>query len=297
MARSFNPIVFFPLLITLLAYLSQPPHPRDLKPKVFVLGLSKTGTTSLGDGLAQLGYKRLGWKSILSRYLSYSYHRYALSPADEQERLAYLDILKRQTEYYDAFEDLPWPFVYAEMAKMYPSAKFILLTRDEGKWMKSMRTHLARGIWIGYEWFYGVEAINSKLDEETALQAYRKHNTAVEGYFADKPGRLMEMNIDEGQATWECLCSFISCKHVPDGKFPRSNSAESWGDGTLMGKLGAIPMTIISRVEEAVVSLLENQKGTRLESFVLKGMFLFWKAVLVLDQATVETWWYFRDIK
>jgi hypothetical protein len=87
------------------------------RPKVFVIGLSKTGTTSVGDALARLCFHRLGWEDIRSRFLFRSYMRGDISP--------FISL----TQYYEAFEDLPWALVYQDMAHLYPDAKFILTLR------------------------------------------------------------------------------------------------------------------------------------------------------------------------
>ncbi|KAK3079928.1 hypothetical protein LTS18_003570 [Coniosporium uncinatum] len=122
------------LIITLVVFAYQAVQPpTNLRPKVFVIGLSKTGTTSIGDALALLGYRRLGWKDVLSRHLVHAW------------RNGDMDRLFAQTLHYDAFEDLPWAVVYPEMAKWFSDAKFILSLRtDEAKQLKSMRRHVGR---------------------------------------------------------------------------------------------------------------------------------------------------------
>ena len=93
------------LALFLAAYhIAQPP--ATLRPKIFVIGLSKTGTSSIGDALAILKYKRLGWKDIRSRHLVHTFAN--------RDFGALVD----QTRYFDAFEDLPWPFMYRQMAEM-----------------------------------------------------------------------------------------------------------------------------------------------------------------------------------
>jgi hypothetical protein len=68
----FSMQILLPLVLVhvmLLALVVVYPPRISTKPKVFVIGLSKTGTTSMGDALAQLNYTRLGWSDIYSRYL------------------------------------------------------------------------------------------------------------------------------------------------------------------------------------------------------------------------------------
>jgi hypothetical protein len=68
---------FLPFPQQPLASLSTSPHSR---PKVFVIGLSKTGTTSLGDALSRLSFRRVGWEDIRSRFLFRSYLNHDLTP-------------------------------------------------------------------------------------------------------------------------------------------------------------------------------------------------------------------------
>ena len=93
----------FALLLPLLLIVASWWIPRH-RPKVFVIGLNKTGTTSLGDALSTLGYKRLGWKDILSRKLFHDWYS------------GHMEHLIGLSRTYEAFEDLPWCFMYEEMA-------------------------------------------------------------------------------------------------------------------------------------------------------------------------------------
>jgi hypothetical protein len=183
------------------------------KPKVFVIGLNKTGTTSLGDALSILGYRRLGWEDIASRKLFHDWYSGDIRP------------LIRYSNHYEAFEDLPWPFVYQEMAGLYPDAKFILSLRaTEEIWWMSISQHTARRAWMGHQLIYGsYSAMDSK---EAYIDLYRRHQHQVHHFFRDQPSRLLELNIDQN-ATWTTLCDFLGCLSIPDVPFPKSNSKTS----------------------------------------------------------------------
>lgn len=183
-------------------------------PKVFVVGLNKTGTTSLGDALRFVGYRRLGWGDFTSRKLFHDWYSGNLEP-----------LIKCTTE-YDAFEDLPWPFVYQEMAALYPDSKFILSTRANAEvWWKSISRHTARRVWIGHELTYG--SYSAAEDKDGYIDLYLRHQQDVRQFFKDQPGRLLDLNIDEG-ADWTTLCEFLGCKSVPQSPFPKSNSKTSF---------------------------------------------------------------------
>jgi hypothetical protein len=209
------PILLFSIIVLICTEIAQPSP--DLKPKVFVIGFSKTGTTSFGDALAHIGYKRLGWKDIRSRHMVHSYVNGEYEP------------LIQQTRFYDAFEDLPWPHLYREMATMYPDSKFILsLRKDDATWLKSMRRHVGRGQWIGYSYFYG--AVTFDGNEETIRQSYTNHTARARDFFADMPERYLELTVDDGDANWPLLCDFVGCPGgvVPKTPFPSSNAASTW---------------------------------------------------------------------
>jgi hypothetical protein len=209
------------------------------KPKVFVIGLNKTGTTSVGDALHQLGYRRLGWGDFTSRKLFHDWYSGNLEP-----------LVKYTTE-YDAFEDLPWPFVYQEMAALYTDAKFILSVRaNEEVWWKSISRHTARRVWIGHELTYG--SYSAAKDKEAYINLYRQHQQDVCQFFEDKPGRLLHLNIDES-ANWKPLCDFLNHDFVPNSPFPMSNSKSSFLNADYVGFFEAFDK-IVNALESHIVS-------------------------------------------
>lgn len=268
-----------PLIISALILLAanQIAQPRELlKPKIFIIGLSKTGTTSIGDALALLGYKRLGWKDIRSRHLV---HTWANGDYD-----ALID----QTRYFDAFEDLPWPFMYRQMAEMYPDATFVLsLRKDEQTWLRSMRRHVGRGSWQPYSYFYGTTEVDG--NEEIVLQSYRNHTDSVRMYFQDQPHRYAELNIDDGDMNWEVLCKFAQCPEgrVPSLGFPRSNTAAHWSNGALVDNLHFLWSWSVTRIEE--LSASSYYRGGWPAVNVLLG--ICWNVVSIIEQACSELYY------
>lgn len=235
--------IALPVLLSALflaAYqFAQPPAPESLKPKVFVLGLSKTGTTSIGDALERLGYRRLGWRDIRSRHMVHTWANGETEP------------LRDLSKFYDAFEDLPWPFMYQEMAEMYPDARFVLsLRKDEATWLRSMRAHVGRGKWLPYAYFYGADTVEG--NEEIIVSSYRNHTEKIRDYFKDKPSRYIELNIDNGDINWDALCRIAQCPggNAPSIGFPRSNTVASWNMGVVVNNLQWWWGWIVTRTEE-----------------------------------------------
>ena len=142
-----------------------------------------------------------------------------------------IDSVIDQTKYYDAFEDLPWPYMYRQMAEMYPDAKFVLsLRKDEQTWLRSIKRHMGRGFWQPASYFYGAQFVEG--NEETVLNAYRNHTASVREYFRDKPDRYTELVVDNGDVKWKVLCSVAQCPEgcTPIESFPKSNTAAHWHD-------------------------------------------------------------------
>jgi hypothetical protein len=196
-----------------------------LHPKVFVIGLSKTGTTSIGDALERLRFQRIGWEDIRSRFLFRSWLAADLNP------------MISMTQHYDAFEDLPWALVYQEMARAYPDAKFILTLRaDEKDWLRSIKEHTARRTWIGHEFVYGAK--RAEGHEEQYLEAYRSHNNEVRKFFGNGTN-LLEWVVDANRVNgingdedlWGNLLRFLRIYDSEDarkllGSFPWTNRTD-----------------------------------------------------------------------
>lgn len=246
----------------------------DLRPKVFVIGLSKTGTTSIGNALALLGYKRIGWKDIRSRHLVHTYINGNVQPLIEQ------------TEYFDAFEDLPWPFVYEQMADLYPDAKFLLsLRKDEQTWLQSMKRHQSRGVWEPAVRFYGTQDIDGK--GEVVLDAYRSHTANVRRFFRNKPGRYAELVVDNDSDTnWRALCSVAQCPEggIPSVEFPKSNTIAHWREQSFVGRLHSLWGWSICRVEEICVDLYYGRRWPWLR-FMLEQT---WRLISVVELACCD---------
>ncbi|EMD01152.1 hypothetical protein BAUCODRAFT_198853 [Baudoinia panamericana UAMH 10762] len=270
-AAALVPLLVSFILLFAAKQIAQPPS--ELRPKIFIIGLSKTGTTSIGDALALLGYKRLGWKDIRSRHLV---HTWANGDVD-----ALID----QTHYYDAFEDLPWPFMYRQMAEMYPDAKFVLsLRKDEQTWLRSMRRHVSRGEWLPYEYFYGATEVDGH--EDVVLHSYLNHTENVRAYFQHQPHRYTELNIDDGDMNWNVLCRFAECPagRVPSIPFPKSNTAAHWKNGPIIDSLHFLWAWSITRIEELTSSSYYQGGWSSINAVLL----VIWKVISVIEQACSE---------
>ena len=179
--------------------------------KIVCVGLNKTGTTSFGDAMEALGYRRLGWRPNISSPLMLRWHEGHFGP------------FARQLAQYDVFEDLPWCLVWREVDALYPNARFVLTRRrSEEAWLRSMQGHLSRtGRWIGSHLLYG--SYDASTDPERYLAVYRRHNEELRAHFRGRPDKLLEISFDEGHG-WPELCGFLGIE-PPEKPFPHANKS------------------------------------------------------------------------
>jgi len=171
--------------------------------KIFCIGLSRTGTTSVHGILEKLGFKS---KHFVGPLLN-----------DDWE------VVDR----FDALGDTPIPLLFKECDARYPGSKFILTTRDKADWLESMKWMFRHGrvIWkwplfLGHyhQRIYGV----NHFDQKVLVRAFDNYHAEVSAYFASRPNDLLEVNIDDGICVEE-ICQFLETPFRPV-KVPRSNT-------------------------------------------------------------------------
>lgn len=178
-------------------------------PKVFCIGFQKTGTCSLNRALTTLGYRVCSARYDLIR---------AVRKGDLN---SVFDIVDQ----YDAFEDNPWPLLFRDLDRAYPGSKFILTTRDEGRWIRSMVNHLGVAPDRLQRLVYGHGAPAGF--EDVFLSRYRRHHVEVLQHFAHRDSGLLVVNWETGDG-WPELCSFL--KHEqPLIPFPHENQRSYGG--------------------------------------------------------------------
>lgn len=173
--------------------------------KVFCIGFHKTGTTSLAVALKVLGYRVTGPNGTKD-------------PDIESKVHAMADRLSAQ---YDAFQDNPWPILYRQMDDKWPNAKFILTRREPDAWIRSQVKDFGLRTTPMRQWIYGAGCPEG--NEQRYLARYRQHNDDVLAYFAERPGDLLILDLEDG-IDWPDLCAFLG-RPVPDTPFPHANKA------------------------------------------------------------------------
>src|SRR5690606_33988485 len=142
--------------------------------KVFCIGLSRTGTTSICNALSVLGMETMHFSlnlflhpEIINKDLSFSprinrnvYWQWRFK---KEVKALNETFDPKLLSYFDAAGDLPVPLYYKELDKAFPGSKFIYTYRSEEKWLKSMKWLFEEGAVI---WKHGL------LDEELLFSVY-----------------------------------------------------------------------------------------------------------------------------
>lgn len=177
------------------------------RPKVFVIGFHKTGTSSLGKALQILGYRVCG--SVVEAADLEKY------PNPQQ----YLwEQAQKVIPNFDGFQDTPWFLIYESLYEQFPEARFILTLREEDAWMASVQKHFGNSSYAYHHYIYGSE--DSWEQESTYRSVYREHNQRAQEFFKGKPHfTVMDMETD---FNWEFLCGFLG-QSQPSRAFPHAN--------------------------------------------------------------------------
>lgn len=173
--------------------------------KIIVIGLPRTGTTSISVALLELGFK-----------------------------VAHTAFTKHAFEVADVITDSPCFSDYQQLDKLFPGSKFVYLRRDLNKWVPSvqrlltkMQPHLMpKGghfnpvLKRSFEQTF--ELSNKQLLSEAHLTAcYVRHQLEVERYFKGK-ANLISIDVSK-TCSLQDLLSFLGCSEDSLKQFPHLN--------------------------------------------------------------------------
>ncbi len=229
--------------------------------KIFGIGLSKTGTSSLAHALEILGYRTKDYPGI-QHY----------SPGD----LSSID--PAVLENHDALTDTPIPSFYRELDQAFPGSKFILTVRDMDGWLLSCKKQFTvnhanamneahRQLFLD---LYGTTV----FDEDKFRAGYERFVQGVMAYFADRPQDLLVLNITAGEG-WEKLCPFLG-KPMPDMPFPKANVTRiRWMDVHSLERIARAEGRPLLRLHQALRPVSELTPIDVLASIPLRLQVLF----------------------
>ena len=201
------------------------------KQKVFCVGRSKTGTTSLKHAMEDLGY-------VVGDQRSAELQLQNWARRDFYE-------LKNYCMKAEFFQDAPFclPYTFQAMDMCFPGSKFILTIRDAESWHKSMLDFHLRSDVHGEkarslealkeaEYCYKGYAYDTKVlvydlpgddpyHKETLISHFHFHNRMVKDYFRNRKNDLLVLNVTDDDA-YRRLCEFLQ-KPCRSEAFPWKN--------------------------------------------------------------------------
>lgn len=213
--------------------------------KVFVLGDSRTGTTTLHQFLIRAGYN-----SIHYYFKESMVNEGCKTGLDENGVI--IDnwvLLKRFIENsdYNAFSDYPTRTYFSELMVEYPNAFFILSRRkDLGTWQRSMTVFMRK---------FGLN-----IDIEALSDVYLRINESIRKEAEVRNIKFCEINIDdEDKKNSRALCDFLEIEPFLD--IGHENKTQTYDPHTLSRRLsffsaGSDTVSIVDYVES---SLAENK--------------------------------------
>lgn len=184
--------------------------PSPDRPRVFGIGLNKTGTTSFGEGLAVLGYTSLHFGG------SDAHDAVQRAIDDGVPLLSYLD------PRFDAFSDIGLLSRRFRMLDgQYPGSRFVLTTRPLPDWLDSRRRHVERNLKSQARGEY--DGTFLAVDEEKWIKEWEHHHERVRAYFAGRSD-FLELDLS-ARPTWGPLCTLLGLGE-PNEPFPWANRGD-----------------------------------------------------------------------
>lgn len=216
---------------------------RTVPMEVLSLGLPRTGTASMQEAYAILGFQEpYHFASIVMNIRDADMWIEALNakfkgigkPYGKKE-------FDQLLGHCGAVTDTPCCFFWEELIEAYPEAKVVLVERDEQKWLESFSILLEGSLnpfgryvlrytdplWYGriinpaILWIEGFTgSTNLKVAKRNSLSGYRKHYELIRDKLPQD--RLLNYQLGSG---WQPLCEFLG-RDVPNVPFPHKNEAE-----------------------------------------------------------------------
>lgn len=175
--------------------------------KIFVIGLPRTGTTSVCAALLNMGFK-----------------------------VAHTAFTQEAVERAEVIADTPAFCDFPQLHALFPSAKFVYLQRDLNQWLPSVKILLekmsqarARGDGVinpvlarCFEQVFGSLDAVCLADDLHLIDCYQRHRYGVLQYFSTQADKLLTLDIGE-TGSLQSLADFLSVKLDGSSEFPWLN--------------------------------------------------------------------------
>ncbi len=169
--------------------------------KYFVIGLPRTGTTSVCVAALNLGFQT-----------------------------AHTVYTKKGLESAEFIADTPIYCDFKELDTQFPGAKFILLTREKSKWLPSIKQLLQRmyvnisrqdggfhpGLKRSIQTVFEPFTLDNIADDAFLAHCYERHLSNVTRYFSERPADLLTLDVSQPHAYSE-FCRFVKKTTLQSG--------------------------------------------------------------------------------
>jgi hypothetical protein len=180
---------------------------RPDRPRIFGIGLNKTGTSSFHEALTVLGFESL-------HFGGQEAHDAVKAAIDAGEPL-----LTRLDPRFDAFSDIGLlSRRFALLDRQYPGSRFVLTVRDVDAWVDSRRRHVEHNIERKARGEY--DGTFLVIDEARWRREWATHMERVHDYFRARTN-FLEIDLT-CQPAWGPLCALLEVDE-PDQPFPWAN--------------------------------------------------------------------------
>jgi len=192
--------------------------------KIFCISFHKTGTTSFHNFLKSYGIASChGAKKLDGRNF-----RPELEQAKHDlDRVT--EVLSPFLDRYQALSDTPYNVIYRQLAGKYPTARFVLMTRNFDSWWKSLHEHWGLHLlghrlttleYIQYSpYLSDCDRIFTRNDRDQLIAAHRAHIERVTAHLKDKS--FISVELEDADKAGK-LAKFLGLERVV--AFPHSKA-------------------------------------------------------------------------
>jgi len=186
--------------------------------KIFIIGLPRSGTTSICAAMLELGY-------------TVAHTAYTQKTFDDAQVIA----------------DTPIFADFKRLDSFYPNSKFIYLTREAEQWLPSIKQLLQR-MFINitredggfntiikrcYQKNFAPFTLENIESDDFLANAYSRHSAEIQQYFSMRPQDLLTIDVSK-PTSYQKLLSFLAVKEGnKTGDFERLNiggKVTAWKD-------------------------------------------------------------------
>jgi hypothetical protein len=210
--------------------------------KVFGIGLSRTGTTSLTLALSQLGLRAYHALPALVAPAGN-----CASAGDVGANYSRFVLRGEWSDAFDALTDIHASVVFESLAERYPNALFVLTDRADDAWARSMTSfcashggpiHFSQALYErGLFHFPAVDLFDAMYGRGWSqhplsgwAELCRSHRRRVEDWFAAErarrggASRLLVLDVSQGASAWDALVAFLGAPGSESAGLPRRPS-------------------------------------------------------------------------